>query len=186
MTDRAVTPRPDPIPWLLEGDDPSVCFFTLTELLGAAPDDPEVVAARRALMSQDAVKALKALSAIPADRRSPEVDRTLAAGAEFMLRHHVHRRSRDLAHDSKPGWRRLGFPLMYQTDVLAILGILTGLGYRDERMREALDLVAGKADAQSRWKLQDTFNDRFVVPIEVKGEPSRWITLRALEVLGAA
>jgi len=75
---------------------------------------------------------------------------------------------------------------MYQTDVLEILLILTRLGYRDERMGEALDLVASKADAQGRWKLQSTFNGRFVVDVEAKGEPSRWVTLRALEVLQAA
>jgi hypothetical protein len=34
--------------------------------------------------------------------------------------------------------------------------------------------------------LEQTFNDRFVVPIETKGEPSRWVTLRALDVLRAA
>ena len=49
---------------------------------------------------------------------------TISAGAEFFLRHHVHRRSHDLARDSKPGWRRFGFPLMYQTDALEILCIL--------------------------------------------------------------
>ena len=69
--------------------------------------------------------------------------------------------------------------------MLEILLILTRLGYRDERLREALDLVAAKADDQGRWTLQSTFNDRFVVPIEAKGEPSRWVTLRALEVLRA-
>ena len=131
-----------------------------------------------------AVKALKALAEIPPERRSPEVERTLADGAEYLLRHHVHKRSHDLAKLSKPGWRRFGFPLMYQTDVLEILGILTRLGYRDERLREALDLVASKADAEGRWKLESTFNDRFLVPIEAKGAPSRWITLRALQVLG--
>jgi hypothetical protein len=56
----------------------------------------------------------------------------------------------------------------------------------DERLREALDLVASRADAQGRWRLQQTFNDRFVVPIETKGEPSRWVTLRALEVAQGA
>ena len=130
-----------------------------------------------------AVKALKALAEISPGHRSPAVERTLSDGAEYLLRHHVHRRSHDLTRDSKPGWRRLGFPLMYQTDVLEILGILTRLGYRDERMREALDLVAGKADAQGRWKLESTFNDRFLVPIEAKRAPSRWITLCALQVL---
>jgi hypothetical protein len=133
-----------------------------------------------------AVKALKALAAIPPEGRSRAVERTLARGAEFMLRHHIHKRSHDLAKVSKPGWRRLGFPLMYQTDVLEILGILTRLGYRDERMQEALRLVAGKADAQGRWRLESTFNDRFPVPIEAKDEPSRWVTFEALRVLKAA
>lgn len=132
------------------------------------------------------VKALKALAAVPPGRRSPEVSRTLADGAEFMLRHHVHKRSHDLATTSRPGWLRLGFPLMYQTDVLEILGILTSLGYHDERMQEALDVVAGKADADGRWTLESSFNDRFVVPVEAKGQPSRWLTLHALQVLSVA
>src|SRR5665647_2834003 len=58
---------------------------------------------------------------------------------------------------------------MYQTDVLEILGLLTRLGVRDERMDEALALVAAKQDAQGRWKLASTFNGRFVADIEAKG-----------------
>ena len=95
--------------------------------------------------SMGAVKALKALAEVPPERRSPAVQRTIAAGAEFLLRHHVHKRSHDLARDSRPGWRRFGFPLMYQTDALEILDVLARLGYRDERVDEALDLVASKA-----------------------------------------
>jgi hypothetical protein len=159
--------------------------------------------------SMGAAKALKALAEVPPERRTPAMHATISAGAEFFLRHHVHRRSHDLARDSKPGWRRFGFPLMYQTDALELLLLLTRLGREgevaaggtgpgaradgatgapilgDERMCEALDLVASRADAQGRWTLQQTFNDRFVVPIESKGEPSRWVTLRALEVLQA-
>ncbi len=133
-----------------------------------------------------AVKALKALAEVPPERRTPAMRRTIAAGAEYLLCHHVHKRSHDLTRVSKPSWLRFGFPLMWQTDVLEILLILTRLGYRDERLREALDLVASRADSQGRWSLQSTFNDRFIVPIESKGGPSRWITLRALEVLRAA
>ena len=139
-----------------------------------------------------AAKALKALAEIPPERRSPAVRHTLDAGVEYFLRHHVHRRSHDLGHDSKAGWRRFGFPLMYQTDALELLVILTRLAREggppaadDPRMDEALELVASRRDAEGRWKLQSTFNGRFVVDIEAKGEPSRWITLRALEVLGA-
>lgn len=133
--------------------------------------------------SMGVVKAIKGLAEIPPGRRSAAVEATLDGAAEFMLVHHVHKRSHDLAKVSKPGWRRFGFPRMYQTDVLEILWLLTQLGYRDPRMDEALDLVCAKRGKNGRWNLDDTFNDRFSVPIETLGQPSRWVTLRALEVL---
>src|ERR1035437_8956426 len=52
-----------PHPWLLEGDDPSVSYFTLTELLGAELDDPEVVVAQRAIMDCGTVPAILAAQA---------------------------------------------------------------------------------------------------------------------------
>jgi len=129
------------------------------------------------------VKALKALAEIPPSARSSAVERTIAEGAEFLLKHHVYKRSHDLAKVSKPGWLRFGFPLMYQTDALEILGILTRLGCRDERMQEAVDLMVSKQDAAGRWALENTFNGKMLVDIEVKGKPSKWITVNALRVL---
>ncbi|HTX43315.1 MAG TPA: nitrogen fixation protein NifH [Methanocella sp.] len=129
------------------------------------------------------VKALKALAEIPVNRRSGEVGRAIEKGAEYLLIHHIFKRSHDLGRVSKPGWKKFGFPRMYQTDVLEILGILTRLGYRDERMREAIDLVISKQDGGGRWKLEDTFNGRSLVDIEEKGKPSKWVTLKALGVL---
>ena len=129
------------------------------------------------------VKALKALSAVPVKRRSGTVQDTIEKGVEYMLIHHVHRRSHDLTRLSKPSWTRFSFPLMYQTDVLEILGILTGLGVRDERIQEAVDLVVSKQDEQGKWNLDRTFNDRFQTNIEQKGKPSKWITLNALKVI---
>jgi hypothetical protein len=130
-----------------------------------------------------AVKALKALAEVPPDKRSKEVEATIETGVEHMLKHHIYKRSHDLSRVSKPGWLRFGFPLMYQTDALEILGILTKLGYRDERMQETVDLVVSKQDAQGRWKLESTFNGRFQVNIERKGELSKWITVNALKAL---
>jgi hypothetical protein len=129
------------------------------------------------------VKSLKALAEIPAEKRSKAVDATIERGVEYMLKHHIHKRSHDLSKVSKPGWLRFGFPLMYQTDVLEILGILTRLGCKDERMQEAVDLVVSKQDEQGRWKLESTFNGRFQTSIEQKGESSKWVTLNALQVL---
>lgn len=129
------------------------------------------------------VKTLKALAEIPPGQRSADVKDTIEKGAEFLLIHHIYKRSHDLSKVAKPGWRKFGFPLMYQTDVLEILGVLTRLGYRDERMGEAIDLLVSKQDTNGRWKLENTFNGKFQADIERKDEPSKWLTLNALKVV---
>jgi len=48
--------RADPIPWLLEEDNPSVRYFTLRDLLDYPQDDAEVTAARRAIMTSMPVR----------------------------------------------------------------------------------------------------------------------------------
>jgi len=129
------------------------------------------------------VKALRALAEIPPDRRTEAVKSTIEDGAEYLLRHHVHKRSHDLGQVANPRWLRFGFPLMWQIDVLEILGVLLRLGYREPRMQEAVDLVISKQDEQGRWLLENTFNGRFLVSIERKDRPSKWVTLNALRVL---
>ena len=133
--------------------------------------------------SMGIIKTLKALAEVPPAARSMSIKKTIEDGAEFFLQHYVHKRSHAPDQVSKPGWLKFGFPLMYQTDALEILGILTQLGYHDDRMKEAVDLVISKQDEQGRWKLDSTFNGRFLVNIEQKGKPSKWVTLNALKVL---
>jgi hypothetical protein len=130
-----------------------------------------------------AVKTLKGLAEIPSTQRNKEVEKTISQGVEYLLRHHIYKKSHDLSKISKPGWLRLGFPLMYQGDILEILGILTQLGYHDQRMQEAMDKLISKQDKEGKWKLENTFNGRFQTNIERKGKPSKWITLNALKVL---
>ncbi len=131
-----------------------------------------------------AVKALKALSAVPRRSRTTEIDDTIQKAVEFLLIHHIYKRSHNLKRKSKPGWLKFGFPLMYQTDVLEILDILTELGVKDSRMDEAISTVIAKQDDTGRWKLENTYgSDRLLIPIGQKDEPSKWITLRAMRVL---
>ena len=130
-----------------------------------------------------AVKALKALAEIPEKKQSAAVKKTIENGAEYLLLHHVFKSSHDVSHVPKPGWLKFGFPLMYQTDTLEILEILTHLGYKDKRMQEAIDIVVSKQDNEGRWILENTFNGRYQVNIEKKGEPSKWITLKALTAI---
>jgi hypothetical protein len=74
------------------------------------------------------VKSLKALAALPERQQTPEVAAVVEAGCDYLLAHHIFKRSHDLARTAKPSWRRLQFPLMYQTDVLEIANILLDLG----------------------------------------------------------
>ena len=129
------------------------------------------------------VKALKALAEIPANKRSPVVNQTIEKGAEYLLTHHIYKKSHDLTQVSKPKWLQLGFPWMANTDVLEILDILTRLGYKDDRMQEAVNLVKSKQDAEGKWILESTYNGRFQTNIEQKGRQSKWVTLNALKAL---
>jgi hypothetical protein len=129
------------------------------------------------------VKALKALSEITPERRSEATQQTIDQGVEYILKHHVYKRSHDLDSVSRQGWLRFGFPLMYQADVLEILLILARLNCRDDRMQDAVNLVVAKQDSQGRWKMENSFNGKTQVNIEKKGKPSKWLTLNSLRVL---
>jgi hypothetical protein len=128
-------------------------------------------------------KALKALAEIPSAERSPEVRRTIDQGVEYFLKHHIYKKSRNLTKVSKPGWLNFGFPLMYQDDVLEMIEILAKLKVKDKRLESAIELVESKKSKEGKWILENTFNGRFFVNIEQKGKPSKWITLKALQVL---
>ncbi len=128
-------------------------------------------------------KALKALAAIPADHRTPEIQAKISELAEYFLIHHLYKKSHNLSEISRPGWLRLGFPLMYQTDILELLEIFADLNLRDPRLGDAIDKLQKKRLPDGRWNLENTFNGRMNVRIEQKGEPSKWITQKALKVL---
>ena len=104
---------------------------------------------------------MKALLAIPPDRRSPAVQRSLDQAAEFLF-------SRDPAVADYPytervssTWFKLGFPLSYWSDVLETLQILTDLGYGDDpRLQNATAFVLSKRDDQGRWKLKNSLRGK--------------------------
>jgi hypothetical protein len=130
-----------------------------------------------------AAKALKALAEIPLEHQNPQVKTAVASGVEYFLKHHIYKKSHDLAKVSKPGWLKFGFPLMYQTDALEILGILAKLGCKDPRMKQAIELVVSKQTDEGKWLLESSFNGKYQVDIERRGEPSKWVTLNALKTL---
>jgi len=48
----------DPIAWLLEAENPSVRYWTLTDILSRSPDDPEVREAKAFIAQQPLVQEL--------------------------------------------------------------------------------------------------------------------------------
>jgi hypothetical protein len=129
-----------------------------------------------------ATKALRAFLAVPEEQRTPLLRRAIQAAVDFLL-------SRDLAQADypytgkvSPAWFRLGFPFSFWSDVLETAALLVELGHA-ERIVAALDLIRSKQDAQGRWALESSFNGKMWVDIETQGQPSKWVTLRALSLL---
>jgi hypothetical protein len=84
-------------------------------------------------------------------------------------------------------WFKLGFPLSYWSDVLETLANLAALGYgQDPRLEGAWEWLLEEQDDQGRWPLQNSLKGKMWIDIERQGQPSKWVTLRALRALQAA
>ncbi len=120
----------------------------------------------------------------------PEVTEARLRGQEYLLERQLFRRrstgeviERDRKGDA--AWTRFAFPTWWHYDVLRGLEYLCSAGVTpDERVAEAIELVASKRDGDGRWPLETRYAG--MMPVEIddgEGRPSRWNTLRALRVL---
>lgn len=122
------------------------------------------------------VKTIKAFAEIEKGKRTQEMEDYIANGTKHMLNHHIHIRSQ-LPVKGRFKWLEFGFPLRWSIDALEVLGLLTNLGYKDEKMQESMDVMISKQNDEGKWILENTFNGRVQAAIERKGKPSKWITL---------
>ena len=121
---------------------------------------------------------------------SPDVTAARLRGQEYLLERRLFRQrstGKVIERDRKGGaaWTRFAFPTWWHYDVLRGLEYLRRAGVApDERVAEAIELVASKRDGDGRWPLETRYPG--AMPIETdegEGRPSRWNTLRALRVL---
>jgi len=136
-----------------------------------------------------AVKAMAAFSKLPETARTPLVRGAIDAGVAFLLGCDPATADYPRREGTKPSssWFRFGFPLFYVADVLQNVEALAALGYgQDARLQHAVDYVLDKQDELGRWTMDHSYNGKMWVEIESKGQPSKWMTLRALQVLKAA
>jgi hypothetical protein len=120
----------------------------------------------------------------------PAVTGARLRGEEYFLERRLFRRKSTgavIERDRKGGaaWTRFAFPTWWHYDVLRGLEYLRRAGVvPDERVVEAIDLVASKQDADGRWPLETQYPGKMPVELDDgEGRPSRWNTLRALRVL---
>jgi hypothetical protein len=120
----------------------------------------------------------------------PEVTAARLRGQEYLLERRLFRRKSTgevIERDRKGGaaWSRFAFPTWWHYDVLRGLDYLCRAGVApDERVAEAIDLVASKRDEHGSWPLETQYPG--TMPLEMEeseGRPSRSNTLRALRVL---
>jgi len=133
-----------------------------------------------------AVKAMLTLGKVPENARTPSMQAAVEVGVDFLLGNDPAAADYPMGYSEKPSrsWFRFGYPIGYVTDVLQNLETLTALGYGDDpRVCSAVDLILGKRDAQGRWKMEYTYNGKTWVDVEEKGQPSKWVSFRALNVL---
>ena len=136
-----------------------------------------------------AVKALLAFSKVPQPMRTQVMAQAINQGVDFLLSHDPAVADYPFGFGDKPSssWFKFGYPLGYVADVLQNLEVLVALGQANApRLVHALEMVKSKQDDQGRWKMEYSYSGKTWADIEEKGEPSKWVTLRAIRLLKAA
>ena len=157
------------------------------------------------------IKAMLALSKIPPAQRTRNMQQAVKLGVDFLLSNDPAVADYSFGFGNKPSplWFKFVYPLDTYSDVLQNLEVLAALGQAgNPRLTNALDMVIRKQNQQGRWSLERTYKDvtnpgakdpdlqayrrwyfrtiKDWVDIGKIGQPSKWVTLRALRVLKAA
>jgi hypothetical protein len=126
---------------------------------------------------------LDAFSHIPANQLSSEIQETVKRGAEFLLIHHLFKADHHNGEIINPNWLKFSFPTFFY-NILRGLDVLIRLGIKnDPRMHDAIDIIKSKRSSSGTWTLDASLEGRMWSTLEKVGEPSKWITLKALSIL---
>ncbi len=143
----------------------------------------------------DSWEPMSAFVVYPRSKWTKEMQETVQKAAEFYLQRELH-----VQGDHYEPWYRFHYPNHYYYDLLVGLDFMTALGYTsDPRLQHALGVLKKKRRADGRWNLDAVHPDvegataewfakhpkQAPTPfaLEKPGRPSKWITLRAMQVL---
>jgi len=160
-----------------------------------------------------AIKAMIALNKVPPAQRTRNMHEAIKLGVDFLLSHDPAVADYPFGTRNKPSsnWFKFYYPLRSEADVLQNLEVLVALGQAgNPKLANALDMVIGKQNQQGRWLLERAYKElpdtqekkvyywyqnslklyitgkEWAEIQEKKGQPSKWVTLRALRVLKQA
>jgi hypothetical protein len=108
-----------------------------------------------------------------------------AEAVEFLLSHRLFRSHRT-GEPIRADFTRLHHPARWHFDVLRGLDALRAAGVRrDDRMGDALDVVAAHRRPDGRWRANRGYPGEAHLSYPGPSQPSPWVTLIALRVLAA-
>ncbi len=143
----------------------------------------------------DSWEPMSAFAVYPKSKWTAGMQRAVEEGARFFLERELEKQG-----DHYEPWYRFHYPVHYYYDLLVGLDFMTALGYGDDpRLAHALSVLQEKRRSDGRWNLDAIHPDLegagkewyakhpkdapTPFALEKVGEPSKMITLRALQVL---
>ena len=136
-----------------------------------------------------AVKVLLALAHIPLEWETDQTRLARRMAVDFFFTVDPITANYPQRIKGKPNrsWWKFGFPVFYITDLLQLVEALLAAGCAgDRRLEKSLAFIRDQADEQGRWNLEYDYNGKTWIEYGQKGQPSKWVTYRALKVLKAA
>jgi hypothetical protein len=130
-------------------------------------------------------KVLRALSALPQERQTPQVQEAQKQAVDLFLDKGLYHHHSEFGKVSTR-WFEFARPLFASTDVLEVLELLAPqVSPDDERIQEGLEMVLAKQDSRGRWPTEREVRVRKTFPIgfDEVGQPSKSVTLHALVML---
>ena len=151
-------------------------------------------------------KVMLAFAGLPADRRTPLIQRAIERGLDFFFSVELNSAAwpghRYINPEKKPvktygnltpadpgykpsgNWWKFGFPVYYSTDLLQVAEALVELGCADDpRLQPLLAYIRSKRDGEGRWALEYDYADKTWGSYGEKRQPNKWVTLRALSTI---
>ncbi len=130
------------------------------------------------------IKALRAFLEVSPGESSVAVIAAIEQGLEFLLSVPLLEATYPTRSRVSDRWFKLGFPLAYQADVLEAIAVLAQAGQGSHAyVQTGVEWLLAKQDHAGCWPLEQSPGKMWTSFGQV-GQPNKWVTLRALQLLG--